>query len=352
MSPEPVPDEPATSSEFCDAHLSRRAVGICEACGSRFCTPCWLDGHVCPGAPDPPPPRRRLAWLALPALVVAIAVFAARMRPEVAATSPHVERTPHRPLHRVPTVTVPLERSAGAPRPPVTAIGSFDRGSPRRRSLLLSFDAGSTDAGASEVLDVLAARDVRTTFFLTGAFIREHPDIVNRMVALGEEIGNHTDTHPHLTTWATEHRQRTRPGIDDARLRDELELAAESFHRLTGLQMAPLWRAPYGEINDALLACAARAGWRHVGWSRSFDALDWVSDPGSSLYRSADEIANRLLSLADHDPESVSGVIVLMHLGSDRPPRDRLGRVLPRLIDGFRERGFELVTASDMMRGS
>jgi peptidoglycan/xylan/chitin deacetylase (PgdA/CDA1 family) len=235
---------------------------------------------------------------------------------------------------------------------PLQVARSFDRGPVERPALLLTFDAGSHSSGASEILDVLAAEGVRTTFFLTGEFIHDHPDLVRRIVADGHEVGNHTETHLHLTRWEEERRHTTRPDVDRARLLAELENTQAAFMALTGESMAPLWRAPYGEYNREILAWAAAAGWAHVGWTPSMDTLDWVADTESHLYRDAEEIGRRLLDLPDRDDHGGRGAIVLMHLGSERPAQEQLGKILPQVLAGYRARGLRLLTASAMMQGS
>ena len=59
-------------------------------------------------------------------------------------------------------------------------------------------------------------RGVTATFFLTGDYIRHNPDLVRRIAAAGHEVGNHTWSHPHLTTWDRTRRHDTLPGVDRA----------------------------------------------------------------------------------------------------------------------------------------
>jgi peptidoglycan/xylan/chitin deacetylase (PgdA/CDA1 family) len=118
--------------------------------------------------------------------------------------------------------------------------------------------------------------------------------------------------------------------------------------------MAPLWRAPYGEVNAALAHWAADAGWRHVGWSRderggrlTLDSLDWVSERGSRNYLSSAQMAARLLSY-DAAGDGLNGGIVLLHLSSRRD--DPVVSQLAALIDTLRARGYEPVTVGDLLR--
>jgi len=223
-------------------------------------------------------------------------------------------------------------------------VPDFTRGAAERREIVVSFDAGSSDRGAREILDALKERGIRTTIFLTGDFIRHYPDLAKRIAADGHEVGNHTDTHPHLTTFAQDGRQATRPGVDQGFLVGELERTARLYRETTGREMAPLWRAPYGEHNGLIRRWAAEAGYWHVGWTggrAGLDGLDWVSDPDSRAYRSSRGVVERLTANAEN------GGVILLHLGSDRT--DPVAPRIPELLDGLTSRGFRLTRVSEML---
>jgi peptidoglycan/xylan/chitin deacetylase (PgdA/CDA1 family) len=223
------------------------------------------------------------------------------------------------------------------------------------REIALTFDGGSEANVAGEILDSLRAANVRATMFLTGQFIRIHPDWVRRMVAEGHEVANHLDTHPHLTTYATNHRQQTLPTVTREFLIGQLRRAEESFRTLTGKAMAPVWRAPYGEHNREIRAWAVEAGYRHVSWTQGvgtaedLDTRDWVADRSSRIYRSREEIAARILEFGNGRPEGLSGGIVLMHLNSNRQT-DRPHDGLPDLLKALRGQGYRLVTISQLLQ--
>ena len=224
------------------------------------------------------------------------------------------------------------------------SVPDLSRGPTDRREILVSFDAGSSDRGAREILDALRARGVHTTIFLTGEFIRRYPDLVRRIVADGHEVGNHTDTHPHLTTYAKDGRQATRFGVDRAFLTNELQVTAKLFQQTTGRTLAPFWRAPFGEHNDEIRRWAAEAGYWHVGWTggrAGLDGLDWISDPASKGYRSSARVVQALIERAEN------GGIVLLHLGSDR--EDPVAPKIPLLLQGLADRGFQFARASEFL---
>jgi peptidoglycan/xylan/chitin deacetylase (PgdA/CDA1 family) len=240
----------------------------------------------------------------------------------------------------------PASSAAALPQASLVSSGFPDMtiGPRDRREVVGSFDAGSSDRGAFQILDTLHARGIRTTIFLTGEFIARSPELARRIAADGHEAGNHTDTHPHLTTYAQNGRQATRPGVDRAFLARELERTARLYREVTGRTMAPIWRAPFGEHNPEIRRWAAEEGYWHVGWTggrAGLDALDWITDPASPAYRSADKVVAMLVQRAE------SGGIVLLHLGSDRdvPVASRIGT----LFDGLTARGFRFARATEFL---
>ncbi len=245
------------------------------------------------------------------------------------ATSPHPAPTP--PPTRVP-----------AP-PDVHLIA--DAG-PR---LALTFDGSSAQAASSEVLDLLHKLGIHATLFVTGEYIEAAPELVRRALVEGHEVGNHTFSHPHLTTYAENHRQSLRPEITHDVFLSQLRRTEVAFYRATGRHMAPFWRAPYGEENATLRAWAAELGYLHVRWSSvrgaSLDSRDWVEDEHSPLYEDAQRMMRRLLRF----PE-LSGGIILMHLGSGR--EKPAWRVLPDLVAELRRRGIEPGTVSSLLGAS
>lgn len=230
----------------------------------------------------------------------------------------------------------------------------FTRGDRNLRKIALTFDGGSTDNAAGPILEILRQQNLQATIFLTGEFIRKFPDMTRRIVEEGHEVGNHSWSHPHLTSFATDHQHLTLPDISREALHQELSKTAELFAQVTGKRMGMLWRAPYGEQNEEIRGWAAELGYRHIGWTvgrsadESMDTMDWVSDTTSTAYHSAEEILQRLLRIANGTGDAANGGIVLMHLGSQRHG-DEPFRILPQLIQELRAKEYEIVTVSQLL---
>lgn len=232
----------------------------------------------------------------------------------------------------------------------------LSRGSLERRQVSLTFDGGSTDNDAEQILAILREHHLQVTIFLTGGFIQKFPDLTRRIVEDGHEVGNHTWNHPHLTTFAENHRHETLPDITQAFVHDQLNRTAELFEKVTGQKMSPFWRAPFGEHNAQIRQWAAELGYRHIGWTlgrswrQSMDTLDWVADTSSTAYHTSEEILANLMNISDDETYGMNGGIILMHLGSLRQDSDHFYSVLPRLISGLQEKNYTLVKVSELLQ--
>lgn len=221
------------------------------------------------------------------------------------------------------------------------------RGNRELREVSLTFDGGSSDNGAREILKILAEKKIVTTIFLTGQFIEKYPDLVLEILQAGHEIGNHTYNHPHLTTYEENHRHDTLPGVTREFVQHQLLQTDSLFFNLTGKHMISFWRAAYGEYNREILDWAAEAGFMHVGWTNGFDTFDWVHDEASALFKNPEDV-HRAIIKKDDEKNSLNGAIVLMHLGTDRES-GQMYTMLGGLIDDLVYRGFKPVSVTKLL---
>ncbi|GES28877.1 polysaccharide deacetylase family protein [Streptomyces angustmyceticus] len=179
------------------------------------------------------------------------------------------------------------------------------------REIFLTFDDGPHPRYTPAVLRILRRHGVRATFFVIGENVAEFPGLLWDIADGGHAVGNHTWTHPQLTTLAP-----------DA-VRWELGRTSRLIEDILGT--APdLARAPYGEWDDSSLDICNDLGMSPVGWA--IDSQDWTL-PGAGT------IAYTVLE-AMHP-----GAIVLSHDGGGRRRQtvEALEWYLPRLLaEGYR----------------
>jgi cellulose synthase/poly-beta-1,6-N-acetylglucosamine synthase-like glycosyltransferase/peptidoglycan/xylan/chitin deacetylase (PgdA/CDA1 family) len=188
------------------------------------------------------------------------------------------------------------------------------------KHVVLTFDDGPTKWTA-QILDVLATRGVKATFFVIGSRVAERPDLVRRMYDEGHEVGVHTYTHANLANvppW------RRHVELDQT----ELAIAAATGHT------TDLLRPPYSSGTDALTS----ADWSALGSATRFrtvfadrDTRDWAK-PG------VPEIVAGAL------PTGNDGAAVMMHDGGGN--RQETVAALSRVIDELRGRGYTFDTVT------
>ncbi len=217
------------------------------------------------------------------------------------------------------------------PQPPAyTGPVEVGRGDPARPEVALTFDCGAGAGPTPRILEVLRAAGVRATFFVTGQWARQNPDLL-RQIAAEHEIANHS--------WS--HRDFTR--LSDAEIAWELQSTEEVIYTLTGRTTRPFWRAPFGARNDRVLAAAARAGWPvHVFWTVERTPAGWVSgDSGDWRPITPREVVGNVLRAVGLG----GGVITVSHCGSDLT-----AAALPEILAGLGRLGFRPVTVGELLR--
>jgi peptidoglycan-N-acetylglucosamine deacetylase len=182
----------------------------------------------------------------------------------------------------------------------------------------LTFDDGPDPTYTPQVLDILRGTGARATFFVLGHHVLGHRDLVESIASQGSELANHTMNHPHLT-WLLD-REQVKEITNGAQALD-----AFGYH-------AAWFRPPYGLISHLGVADALVLGERTVLWSRALD----------HDYRVHGEAASTVM-LQNVRP----GDIILAH-----DARPNTFACLRRLLAGLRERGYRVVTVSELVAAS
>lgn len=195
-----------------------------------------------------------------------------------------------------------------------------------RRVVALTFDAGSTATGLPKIRRVLKNRDVRATFFLTGQWAQTYP-VRARRVSAEHVLGNHTQTHPDLTTLPTR------------QVRREVMRAQRTIVGITGENPQPYFRFPFGARDARTIRVVNNRCYVAVRWT--VDTLGWQ---GTSGGRSVASVVERVrLGLRP-------GAIILMHVGANPYDGSTLDAdALGRVITLVRSQGYRLVTLNALL---
>jgi peptidoglycan/xylan/chitin deacetylase (PgdA/CDA1 family) len=191
------------------------------------------------------------------------------------------------------------------------------------RRVALTFDDGPTPSRVDTLLGLLASRDVRATFFVTGRELGAAPDAGRRLVAAGHELGNHTYAHRRMVL------------VSPGTVRAEVE-RTDSLIRAAGHEGAIYFRPPYGYKLVALPWYLARTGRTTVIWDVEPDSYSEVAATPHGIVRH---------TLSRVRP----GSIILLHPWY--PSRATSLAAVAPLIDSLHARGFRVGTVRDLVRG-
>ena len=186
------------------------------------------------------------------------------------------------------------------------------------KNLALTFNIGWGDEKAEPILDILKKENIKSaTFFLSGSWAESHPDLVERIVKEGYEIGmlgyNYVDYAE----------------LEEAKIKQDIAKAQVAFKKLNTKNIK-LVRAPTGHFDQRTLKITDRLGLTVVHWS--VDSKDWTN-PGVE-------------SIVNNVAKAKKGDIVLLHASDSAK---QTAKALPHIIKDIKKKNFKLVTVSEMI---
>ncbi len=185
--------------------------------------------------------------------------------------------------------------------------------------IALTFDDGPNPSYTAQILSILKQYNVKASFFCMGSHTQEHPELVKQESDDGHLIGNHTWTHPHLTTLSAQ------------QIASELTSTGDILQKVTGTRPT-YFRPPYGEFDAHVLPEVNKLGLTTFMWG--LDAKDWTM-PASSI------ISARIVNA------SRNGTIILLHDGGGN--RSNTVAALPTIIEHLQARGFRFVKLDQLV---
>jgi peptidoglycan-N-acetylglucosamine deacetylase len=210
----------------------------------------------------------------------------------------------------------------------------IDRMGAQKKELALTFDDGPDPVWTPQILNVLEKKHVPATFFVIGVEVDRSPGIVRREYEAGDEIGNHTYTHPDFD-------EASKTQIDL-----ELNLTQRLLESDLGVKTL-LFRPPYGIDEEP--ETAAEVSNLPIPQSMGYllvaghiDPHDWGEEGGVPPPPAA-TIVQRVVDQTLKGP----GNIILMHDGGGN--RSNTVAALPQIIDQLEAKGYKFVTVSALL---
>ncbi len=148
----------------------------------------------------------------------------------------------------------------------------------------ITFDDGPNAGNTNNLLNALAQQGIKATLFNIGQNAQNNPSLVQAEKNAGMWIGNHSWTHPHLTS------------MSQSQILSELQRTQQVIQQQTGV--APkLFRPPYGETNATLKGVEQQLGLTEIIWN--VDSQDWNGASTAQIVAANNSLQN--------------GQVILMH---------------------------------------
>ena len=172
----------------------------------------------------------------------------------------------------------------------------------QEKQVALSMNCAWSAEDIDLILETLQKENVRITFFMVGDWVEKYPEAVKKIADAGHEIGNHSNTHPHVNSMSYEQNRK------------EIQECSNKIKQITG-KGTSLYRGPYGEYNDTVIKAATAEKHKVIQWN--IDTLDY---------------------------KGLTGSIILMHNGTKYTAES-----LEMIIESIKEKGYTIVPVSELI---
>lgn len=183
----------------------------------------------------------------------------------------------------------------------------------RHNDIYLTFDDGPIPEVTPWVLDTLKEFDARATFFCVGDNVRKYPEVFNRVIEEGHNVGNHTFNH--ISGWATENISYF-----------------NNIRHCARMVNSHLFRPPYGKVKPSQVQFLQRH-YQIVMWDVLSGDFDRDLSPEDCL--------QNVIQHAD------AGSIVVFH--DSLKAEANLRYALPRVLEHFAAKGFTFQALPEMI---
>lgn len=179
--------------------------------------------------------------------------------------------------------------------------------------IAFTFDDGPHPVWTEKLLDGLKERGIRATFFVIGQSAEQYPELIQRMINEGNQVGNHTYSHVQLTA------------CDEKNALEEIQKTQEVIYQAAGFQPVYI-RPPFGSWNEKLQE------------ETSLEAVLWDVDPYDWKVQNADAVVKSILQ------QTEDGSIILLHDVYETSVEAAL-----KAADLFIEKGYRFCTVDEIM---
>ena len=185
------------------------------------------------------------------------------------------------------------------------------------KKIALTFDAAWGADDTDTLISVLQQYNAVATFFVVGEWVDKYPDEVKKLHDAGNDVMNHSATHPYMTSLSKE------------KMTEQLQICNEKISAVTGVTPT-LFRCPYGDYNNSVVSAVESMGMYTIQWD--VDSLDWKDSS------TVESIVTRVTGKVKN------GSIVLFHNDATYTPQ-----ALPIILEKLIAEGYTFVKVNDLI---
>lgn len=187
-----------------------------------------------------------------------------------------------------------------------------------QKTVALTFDDGPSREKTGEILQILREENVKATFYVVGAEVEKNPGELEKIIAEGHEIGNHTFNHEKMIL------------VSPSFVKSEIE-RTDQLIRKAGWTNEITFRPPFGKKLFTLPFYLSK---------NNRKTIIWDVEPETFAEKSEDLIKHTL-------DNTKNGSIILLHVMYNSRA-ESIKSVRP-ILKGLREKGFEFTTVSELL---
>ncbi len=182
----------------------------------------------------------------------------------------------------------------------------------------ITFDSAWSTDDLGEILTILKSHNCVATFFVEGNWAENNPDAVKKIHNEGHILGNHGENHKHMTQ------------LSEYEMLEEIKGCHQIIKEQTGIDMT-LFRAPYGDYNETVVAKAKELGYSTIQWD--VDSLDWKDYGVESIIH----------TVCNHE-NLINGSIILLHNGTKYT-----AQALDQLLSNLEGQGYSFIALDKLI---
>ncbi len=227
--------------------------------------------------------------------------------------------------------------------------GGITRGPKNKKQIALEFTSDQFAEGGKTILDELARRHAKASFFFTGNFFTSSKNtlLARRIVQEGHYLGPHSDTHPLLCPWEGPKKTLV---TKEFFIRD-LENNLKKIERI-GVKRKEIkfWIPPYEHYNEEIVLWSRELNLTLINYTPGTRSNADYTEDDAKNFVSSKIIFDSILQRERDDPNGLNGLLLLLHFGVGPKRTDKMHERFGALLDELQKRGYEFIRVDELLR--